>query len=399
MSNALDRYEQALVQAASRLGPQRLSAPATSRRGQTTNRSRRWPLLDRVRRLGLALQVGLAVSSLSALAGGGTVAYLSLFSGGTAATLASFQCEISEGHDLTFGAGNDAITGNPIVDCAAAWPQVTSGAAAAPALAAWATTSGAEVAVVQPMSWGAPKPVQWRVERVAGQLRRIRVNQHWRRLPRGWTVDLGVVELTDQLNNISISPYGGPSCTYISDDVRAVRSLLRSDGLMSWRVIASNSPMPSNPESVSSACRNTIPMVASPAHTVLLLQSGPAASVSVRVPAATRLAITESSAAARELRLLYRRVNHTLNGRCHSVGAAASLWIRQARAAGFSAATPAFYRAMSASHSLLPPRGFFDHYTLYMQPASQHTGACAHVLVMVVPGSGLANVYAARITP
>ncbi|MGA2471315.1 MAG: hypothetical protein ABSG64_11565 [Solirubrobacteraceae bacterium] len=380
MSNALDRYEQMLVQAARRLGSQRLSAPATSRNGQTGNRWRRRPFLGRVRRLGLGLQVGLAVSSVSALVGGGTVAYLSLFSGGTAATLASFECEISQGHGETFSAGSDAITGDPIVDCAAAWPQATSGASTAPALAAWATTSGRELdAVVQPMSWGAPKPVH-----------------HWRRLPLGWTVNLGVVELTDQLNNISISPYGGPSCTYISVDVRAVRALLRSDSLTSWRVIASNNP--TGPGSVSSACRFTIPTVASAQRTVLLLQNGAAPSPAVRPSAATQLAINESSAAARELRLLYRRVNRTLDRRCYSVGAAAALWIDQARAAGFGPATPAFYRVL-ATHWPVPPRGYFNHYTLYMQPASQHTGACAHVLVMVVPGSELANVYAARITP
>jgi hypothetical protein len=41
---------------------------------------------------------------------------------------------------------------------------------------------------------------------------------------------------------------------------------------------------------------------------------------------------------------------------------------------------------------------FENYYTLFRQPACEHTGSCAHVLVIQL-GGGAVLVYAARITP
>jgi hypothetical protein len=103
---------------------------------------------------------------------------------------------------------------------------------------------------------------------------------------------------------------------------------------------------------------------------------------------------------------LYTDVNRQLSARCESVPAAAQLWTRTARAAGYTPATLALWKAVNG-HTPLPgdltPRNlalsplFSRAYTLYQQPASQQTGRCAHVLV--VNASGISSVYVARIQP
>lgn len=97
----------------------------------------------------------------------------------------------------------------------------------------------------------------------------------------------------------------------------------------------------------------------------------------------------------RKVYTLSSRVNRVLWTRCETVRAAAALWTREARAAGFLPATLSFWRALNGPN---PPRDAAYHYTLYKQPPSQHTGACAHILVSV-EGGGSRTVYAARITP
>jgi hypothetical protein len=89
-------------------------------------------------------------------------------------------------------------------------------------------------------------------------------------------------------------------------------------------------------------------------------------------------------------------VNATLSANCESVARAAALWTQADKTVSITSATLAFWRhANDGQH--VDPTAFPYRDTLYERPASQITGNCAHVLVMVVPGSGLASVYAARI--
>jgi hypothetical protein len=373
MTTAFDEFERALVKASRALGAQPAAGHAAPSQNGSVRRARGRRLWRGARHLSIAAQLGLAFSSISALAGGGVVSYL-LLSDNSTRTLASFSCNLTP----LSAVGVNAVTGAPLIDCAAAWASATAGRAAAPPLAVWGTSSGTESAVVQPASWGPP---------------RGNAHTHWRRLPAGWTVNLGVVELTDQLSDISISPYGGPPCTYAGRDVRVVRSLFAADGLDSWQVSVS----PSGPGAgVSAACRWTLANVDGGARTVELLQASAPNRRPVPLSAQQRRLAGEAAAADRRLVALHGRVNRVLGARCESVSAAAALWSADARAAGLRPTTLAFWRAVNA-RSGPQPSGYFDRYTLYRQPPSQHTGSCAHVLVMVVPGSGLANVYAARI--
>ncbi|HWF74645.1 MAG TPA: hypothetical protein VG186_14940 [Solirubrobacteraceae bacterium] len=362
MSTALDHFERELVKASERLHAQAQPvSPAPSRsRG----------LVRRARQLSAAVQVGLAVSTVSAL--GGTAAWLFL-SGEHTKSLASVECNTSR----RISAIINTVTGDPVVDCATAWASATAGAAAAPPLTAWGRDTGRDAAVVQPTSWGPPR------------------GGGWRRLPVGWTVNLGVVELTDQLGDISTSlsgaamgPSGGPSCSYARSDEALVRSLLEADGLGSWRVVANPSVHPAGPPA---GCRVTTPIVDAGARTVELVQ-GPPVPRSHLTPGERAGAL-----ANRRLATLAKRVNGMLATRCQSVDAAAALWVSQASVAGFRTTTLAYYRALNRAPNPGVRLSSY-YYTLVKQPATQHTGRCAHVLVMRA-GGGATTVYAARITP
>jgi hypothetical protein len=70
---------------------------------------------------------------------------------------------------------------------------------------------------------------------------------------------------------------------------------------------------------------------------------------------------------------------------------------------GLAPATAAFWRAIHSedsfhAHEDVLPNDFFLRYTLYLQPANQHTGRCAHLLVQDDGGDSLI-VYAARMQP
>ena len=122
------------------------------------------------------------------------------------------------------------------------------------------------------------------------------------------------------------------------------------------------------------------------------------------VPALQRRRQRDYARALAALLTLQARANRTLGARCATVAQAARLWQRKAPAAGFVAATPAFWRAVQslgqAPGNGLPtlPHGFFRHYTLLRQPASQRAGACAHLLIQDDGGDQLV-VYAARMAP
>jgi hypothetical protein len=329
--------------------------------------------MRRLRRLSVAIQFALAVSSVSAFAAGGVVAYL-ILDGNQTKTLAEVSCYLTRNSM----AGFNTITGDPIVDCAAMWPSATGGRAAAPPLAAWELDSGTETAVVQPASWGRPAPIR---------------GVGWQRLPSGWTVNLGVVELTDQLNDISISPYGGPPCSYVNRDEQTIRSLFRVDGLQGWRIVVTAFQRGAT---VSAGCRFTIPNVDGSARTVQLIQNG--APGHVRLTPQDKKLINAGNTANHKLYVLDKSINRTLSKRCEAVNAAAALWTRRARADGFNPTSPAYYRTLNATPNPVPARLSDYYYTLVKQPASQNTGSCAHILVMRAGGGDL-TVYAARITP
>ena len=380
---------------------------------------RRRPLRH-LRSLNLVARVGVALGSLSIFAGVAFAAYV-VVAGGAARELPAFECETSA-HLTTI---IPAITGSPIVDCAASWPSASGGRTAAPPLAIWGADDGQRlVAVAGPVSTGPP---------AGGD------HFHWRRLPDSWTVDLPVVALNDQLNNISLpfNPGASNTCSSKGPDIAAVRSLLKADSLDDWRVT-----LRAQYGRLSSGCRIVFAADVDAQHrTVLLLQASPQAAsvpattsgttlapvtntvttgtastsstgtIGTAPPSSTgtvaspapgdsyaQSAIHDAKLAHAQLQHLYTTVNRKLSVTCESVADAAALWARDAKTVGFTPATLAFWH--QANDGKRPdPKTFPYHYTLYKQPASQNTGNCAHVLVMVVPGSGLANVYAARIAP
>jgi hypothetical protein len=373
-------FEDTLVNASRAIYAEAELAHATASIGEASRRSGRWQLIRRARQLSAGIQLGLAVSTISALATGGTLAFLFL-SGGHTKTLASLECNTTRNSAAII----NTITGNPIIDCASAWPSATGGRAAAPPLTAWGLANDTKVAVVQPTSWGPP-----------GQIGGVA----WRRLPGDWTVDLAVVELTDQLNDITtklsgtaITPSGVSPCSYARDDKRIVQSLLAADGLSSWRVIV----RPTDPgRAVSPGCRVTVPNVDGAGRTVQLLQFGP--TQPHRQTLKQRNSANETVIANLTLAKLDRDVNGLLARQCQSVDDAAARWSRAARSAGFHPTSLAYYRALNAAPNPVASRLADYYYTLVRQPDSQHTGTCAHILVMRAGGGNL-TVYAARIAP
>ncbi len=176
-------------------------------------------LLHRLRSLHLVARMAVAVASLSAFAGVAVAAY-AIFSGGAARELPAFECETAT-HVTTI---IPALTGSPLVDCAASWPSATGGRDAAPPLAIWGADDGQRlVAIAGPVTAGPPADSQ---------------HFHWQRLPDSWTVDLPIVVLNDQLNNITLPFNSGITSTgsYASPDIAEVRSLLNAGGLEDWRV-------------------------------------------------------------------------------------------------------------------------------------------------------------------
>ncbi len=376
MSTAMQEFERALVSASRTLHAQ----AQAEQQGAAVRRERRpvtrWGLGRRFRQLNVAVQFGLALSTVSAL--GGTVAYMFLSTQRTQ-TIAGVECQLTPRDSAII----DTVTGDPVLDCAAAWPSATGGRSAAPPLIAWELGNGIMAAVVQPAAWGPPAPSD---------------GTTWKRLPAGWTVNLPIVALTDQLNDIAgglsgapVGPSGGPGCTYLSRDVNMVRVLLDADHLGSWKVRVRSS---NTGASASRDCRPTTPDIDGDAHTVTLIQT---ASIAPANQARQQHELTAAARANRTLAALDTSVNEMLTRRCASVSSAAALWSTHARAAGLRPTSLAYYRALNAAAgpaaSLL-----YGYYTLITQPASERTGTCAHILVMAAGGAD-STVYAARITP
>jgi hypothetical protein len=374
VTSALDEFEAKLVEASRTLhaGSQ---APAPPPR-----RPRRRLLLRRLRQASLVAQLAVAVGSFSALGGAATGAYLWLTSNSPGTReLPRLECTISTQGATTNGAALivTTITGDPLVDCRTALTQAQGHRP--PSLTAWGNSF--QTAVVRPTASGPPP-----------------YPGPWHRLAPGWTVDLRVVELNDQLNDISAGMADGPACTFPGRAVGIARSLLVADGLHGWHVSlhANNGPL-------VSGCRHIAPNVDATKREVELIQIQDLGRPE-HVPALQRRRQREYARALATLLTLQVRTNRTLATRCTTVAGAAQLWRREAKAAGFVAATPAFWRAVQslgqAPGKGVPalPRGFFRHYTLVRQPASQHTGACARLLIQDDGGDELI-VYAARMAP
>jgi hypothetical protein len=326
-------------------------------------------------------RAGVLMVALVGCSGVAVAAYV-LLDGSQARKLPSFECQMNGSTTIL-----PAVTGNPIVDCATAWPSASGGQENAPPLAIWGIDTNQQVsAIAQPLSLGSPGP-------------------NWRRLPDDWTVDLPIVELEDQLANIDL-PFSdqGPStaCSTGSQDTATVRALLHDDGLDSWNVTV----QAAGGGDVTNGCTAFNANVDSEKQTVELVQMPSSSATSA--PATTQIGATTTTtqaspgmiaetAAVAKLKQLYADANARLSSSCESVTAATAIWTALASAAGFQPTSLAFEHTINTSQPA--PATYPYHYTLYQQPASQNTGTCAHVLVMVVPGSGLANVYVARIAP
>jgi hypothetical protein len=322
----------------------------------------------------------------SALAATGGLAVALLFENSSPKTIAAFGCVTTRGGATAF---IPAVTGSPIVDCATWWPSATGGRQSSPPLSAWSAVGKALDAVVEPTAWGPPT-----IPRVKTG-RRASVPVRWEKLPRNWTVDLGVVELTDQLNAITAELFDPPlRCSYASAAVRTVRSLIAADDLSGWRVEVS--PF-SGRGPLLSGCRPMIANVDGGIRTVQLLQARGGAPNLRHLKPALRNLVAENTVLNRKLVALQSAVSSSLANRCVTVSAAASIWTARAHAAGFQATDVAYWRAVNASTNPTPSRLLY-YYTLFKQPASQDTGSCAHVLVMRL-GGGDILAYAARIAP
>lgn len=372
MNSALDAFERSLVSASralSNAAPQ--TPPHTAPAPRRIGTGRR--LLRRLRSLGAVAQAEIALGLLSGCAGVAVAGYL-LLAGSQARVLPEFECQIEASSDAI----TQAVTGSPLVDCATIWPSATGGREAAPPLAVWGVKTGKPLAaIVRPARLGPP----------AGGY------QQWARLPATWTVDLSIVALNDQLRNIDqpFTDLPQPICSYANDDVAAVRSLLLADGLGGWKVEVQGSNLP-----VSQGCRPVSPVVDGANRRVLLVQFSTQKDKQ-GVSRETQIINRDVMHVYRQLLGVYTGVNRQLSTNCQSVPAAARLWRRAAHAAGYEPTTLAWWRVLNTRSG--NPNTIGRRYTLYLQPSSQRTGRCAHVLVMGAPGAGAPEVYVARIRP
>lgn len=350
MSSALDQFERALVDAS-----RSLSTSETAMSGHRIGPSRR--LGPRTRSLGIAAPLGLA-GGLGVAAAAAAAGYL-LLSNAPASGIAGYECQTSRQSTAII----QPITGNPLIDCAAAWPSATAGRSSAPPLTAWASTRQLS-AVVIPTSQGRPGP-------------------SWRRLPATWTLQLPVAILTDQLNDIA-APFA-QRCTREQTAVNAARRLLDADHLSGWTVAVHTRGIP------ASACAPTTADADGDSKTVQITRLQPAPrSAPRRTP--SRLAALANH---RTLLRLQSTVNRTLSRECVTVVRAATLWRQAAAAAEVNPATLDYWRTLNRRPTTRRVPQL--HYTLYRQPASQHTGRCAHILA--IGNTDIPTVYAARLAP
>jgi hypothetical protein len=394
MTSAFDDFERALVRASSELSDRRL--PTTAPEPQETVQGLTgW---RRLRALGRASKLGIALTTVG-LGGGIAFAATQLIPGSSSYHLAAFGC----GPNPSVGFSVGAVTGSPLIDCSVAWPQMTRGHRVPP-LQVWAKDSGREAtAIVVPAALGNPMGNQ-------------KYSGVWTRVPDSWHIDLRLTVLNDQLGNISMpfdADHAG-GCSREPEDVTAVRRVLTTDRLSGWRVVVQGQHAVGPNDVVNGApyrrgCYATTSSVEFARHEVVLRQFLPAAQPATTITTTTTAGqadarhrqrkVSEARRAIQtaylQLRSVYLRVNRRLSLRCESVGQASRVWVDAAAAVGFKQPAPSFWRPLRPR----PDVRYFHHYLLYRQPAGQRTGTCAHVLVMGVPGDGVATVYVARVSP
>lgn len=340
MNSALDRFEESLVHAsraqhrehaagARAAGSRKDGASGARPRRLARPRSRASSLLSRRR---WSIPAGALL--LAALAAAGSSVF-----GPTGNPREITQIECGS-HGVV-----ESVTGEPVRDCRTLWPSLYH--RPAPPLVAWVYETGGAVGV---MPAGRPP-----------------AGGGWRRLPSGWSAYAAVLQLHVQLEDIDTG-LEAHQCWSAFAARALVTSILRADGLGSWRVrVATNRPHGAHPN-----CLLVLPVTGAEPHSVLLVEgwvqdSGDASSL-VNTPSGpvehARLASTET------------RVNDALGagGRCASVAQAGALWRSQARADGIPDAR----------------------YVLFAQPSARHAVAgCARVFVNSPGGGGPADVYAA----
>jgi hypothetical protein len=256
--------------------------------------------------------------------------------------ITQFECGVA--HD---GNVHELFSAEPVSACATLWPSIYH--RPAPPLAAWVYETGGAV-VVRPAD--APP-----------------TGSGWTRLPKGWTADGAVIELNDQLEDITT---GLPSrtCWSGSSASALVRSTLHSDGLDYWHLrVSDQRPAPSS----GTRCLTAIQVIGGPEiepDTVMLVEHttwGPGRGTR-RYP----------NRFGRQRRRVETRVNRTLrsSGGCASITQAEALWRTDARAAGIPAREDILNAPSPTS-------------------AGSVDGACARVFVSEPGGGGPASVFAA----
>lgn len=238
-----------------------------------------------------------AVVAVAVLAGAGTAVFGPT---GNPKDLASFECGISD-HS---GYEGQLVGPNPVATCSALWPSLYHHAA--PPLLAWVRETGGVV-------WVLPANVP---PREGG----------WIRLPPGWRTDGALIELTDQLEDITT---GLPSrqCWPAGTAVALVKSALRRDGLADWKVVRQTGP--STEKQATCAAVETPPSIEVQKHTVALRL------VPRRMPAGGWPS-PAGRAEGRRLKSVETRVNGALfaSGSCATLTQAAALWRSRAHAGG-----------------------------------------------------------------
>jgi len=265
------------------------SAPAAgdpwTARVRRALRRRRWRVL--------AGAVAVAV-----LAGAGTAVFGPT---GNPKDLASFECGMSD-HS---GYSGQLVGPNPVSACAALWPSLYHHAA--PPLRAWVGATGGVV-------WVLPANAPPR-------------ERGWVRLPPGWRADGALIELTDQLEDITTG-LPARSCWPASSAAALVSSILRSDGLADWNVVSHTGP--STEHDATCTALDTPPSIEAQTRTVALRL------LARRLPAGGSWPSPVRRAEGQRLTSVETRVNRALvaGGRCATVTQAAALWRSEAHAGG-----------------------------------------------------------------
>ncbi len=329
MSSVLDQFEESLVRASRTLYEQHANSSRAETVSMTIGRRRSF-LGVRLHRRGRRMALGALLVGILAAAG------TSVF-GPTGNPAESTQIDCGEGRTVA------NVTGEPLRDCTTLWPSIYHHPA--PPLVAWVYETGGTV-VVTP----ADHPPS---------------GHGWRRLPSGWKANAAVLGLHLQLEDITTG-LEAHRCWSASEASALVTSILRADGLDSWKVRVKT-------EKVNSAhptCLTVAAVTGAAARSVLLVER------SEPEPPGWSRPFPSGTIEHARLTFTETHVNRSLaaDGHCASVAQAATLWRSTARAAGIPDAR----------------------YVLFTQADGPNTTTdCARVLVDAPGGGGPANVYAA----